>query len=61
MRTIGILPARLSSTRLPRKPLLAETGKTLIQHTWEAASQARSLDEVIVAADCTELARCYLL
>ncbi|MDB4680239.1 3-deoxy-manno-octulosonate cytidylyltransferase, partial [Planctomycetaceae bacterium] len=39
MRVVGILPARLSSTRLARKPLLAETGKTLIQHTWEAASQ----------------------
>lgn len=56
MRAIGILPARLTSTRLPRKPLLAETGKTLIQHTWEAAMRARSLDGVIVAADCSELA-----
>lgn len=56
MRAIGILPARLTSTRLPRKPLLAETGKPLIQHTWEAALRARSLDGVIVAADCTELA-----
>src|SRR6056297_2704914 len=56
MRVVGILPARLTSSRLPRKPLLAETGKTLIQHTWEAASQATSLDEVIVAADCEELA-----
>ncbi|MDG2390060.1 MAG: 3-deoxy-manno-octulosonate cytidylyltransferase [Planctomycetaceae bacterium] len=56
MRVVGILPARLSSTRLARKPLLAETGKTLIQHTWEAASQAKSLDAVIVAADCDELA-----
>jgi len=56
MRIVGILPARLTSTRLPRKPLLAETGKTLIQHTWEAASRATSLDAVIVAADCDELA-----
>jgi 3-deoxy-manno-octulosonate cytidylyltransferase (CMP-KDO synthetase) len=56
MRAIGILPARLNSTRLPRKPLLAETGKPLIQHTWEAAMRARSLDAVIVAADCNELA-----
>lgn len=55
MEAVGILPARLTSTRLPRKPLLAETGKTLIQHTWEAACAARSLREVIVAADCEEL------
>ena len=32
-----VIPARLASTRLPRKLLLAETGKPLIQHTYEAA------------------------
>ena len=36
-----VIPARLASTRLPRKLLLAETGKPLIQHTYEAAQQAR--------------------
>ena len=35
-----IIPARLASTRLPRKLLLCETGKTLLQHTYEAASRA---------------------
>lgn len=47
----GIIPARLESTRLPRKMLLAETGKPLIQHTWEAAKRCPALDEVIVATD----------
>ena len=56
MRTYGILPARLHSSRLPRKLLLAETGKHLIQYTWEAACRARSLDEVIVATDSPEIA-----
>lgn len=56
MPIVGILPARLFSTRLARKPLLSETGKTLIQHTWEAASSAASLDEIVVAVDCQELA-----
>ncbi len=32
-----VIPARLASTRLPRKLLLRETGKSLIQHTYEAA------------------------
>ena len=32
-----IIPARLASTRLPRKLLLRETGKTVLQHTYEAA------------------------
>ncbi|NDD27785.1 MAG: 3-deoxy-manno-octulosonate cytidylyltransferase, partial [Proteobacteria bacterium] len=31
------IPARLSSTRLPRKMLLAETGRPLVEHTWRAA------------------------
>ena len=36
-----IVPARLASTRLPRKLLLRETGKTVLQHTYEAARRAR--------------------
>ena len=55
MRVSGIIPARLQSTRLPRKLLLAETGRPLIQYTWEAACRATSLSEVIVAADDAEL------
>lgn len=37
MKAVIIIPARLESTRLPRKLLLAKTGKPLIQHTWEQA------------------------
>jgi 3-deoxy-manno-octulosonate cytidylyltransferase (CMP-KDO synthetase) len=53
---IGIIPARLASTRLPRKLLLRGTGKLLIQHTWESARRARSLSEVVVATDSPEIA-----
>jgi 3-deoxy-manno-octulosonate cytidylyltransferase (CMP-KDO synthetase) len=56
MRVCGILPARLQSSRLPCKLLLAETGKPLLQYTWEQARRARSLDEVIVATDSSEIA-----
>jgi 3-deoxy-manno-octulosonate cytidylyltransferase (CMP-KDO synthetase) len=56
MRSTIIIPARLASTRLPRKLLLAETGKTLIQHTCEAASRATRPEGVLVAADCEEIA-----
>lgn len=52
----GIIPARLESTRLPRKMLLAETGKPLIQHTWEAVKRAMCLDRVVVATDSEEIA-----
>src|SRR5260221_12801768 len=58
-RTISspiVIPARLASTRLPRKLLLRETGKPLIQHTYEAALRATRPKQVLVAADCEEIA-----
>lgn len=55
MKAIGIIPARLASTRLPRKLLLDETGKTLLQHTWEAARQATLLDRLVIATDDQEI------
>ena len=51
-----VIPARLASTRLPRKLLLCETGKPLIQHTYEAASLAAHLLGICVAADHDEIA-----
>jgi len=56
MRAIGIIPARLASSRLPRKLLLAETGRTLLEYTWRAALKSKTLDELIVAADSQEIA-----
>jgi 3-deoxy-manno-octulosonate cytidylyltransferase (CMP-KDO synthetase) len=56
MGVVGVIPARLQSTRLPRKLLLAETGKPLIQYVWEAASRSKSLDRVLVATDSEEIA-----
>src|SRR5687768_12587934 len=52
-----VIPARLASTRLPRKLLLAETGKPLIQHTYEAARQAKLPSGLVVAADHEEIAQ----
>jgi 3-deoxy-manno-octulosonate cytidylyltransferase (CMP-KDO synthetase) len=57
---IGYIPARLASTRLPGKLLLADTGKPLLQHTWEAARRARSLIDVVVASDSAEIAETVL-
>lgn len=55
MSVVGVIPARLQSTRLPRKLLLAETGRPLVQYAWASASRAKSLDAVIVAADSEEI------
>ena len=51
-----VIPARLQSTRLPRKMLLRETGKTLIQHTFEAARRARKPRGICIATDHEEIA-----
>jgi 3-deoxy-manno-octulosonate cytidylyltransferase (CMP-KDO synthetase) len=56
MAIVGIIPARFGSTRLPGKPLLAATGKPLIQHVVEAARQATRLDRIIVATDDDRIA-----
>ena len=56
MNSYIVIPARLESTRLPRKLLLCETGKTLIQHTYEAACRAKLPRGVRVAADHEEIA-----
>lgn len=56
MPVYGLIPARLESSRLPRKLLLNQTGKPLLQYVWEAAQAAASLDEVIVATDSSEIA-----
>jgi len=46
-----VIPARLASTRLPGKLLLRETGKSVIQHTYEAAARANLPQGVTVATD----------
>jgi 3-deoxy-manno-octulosonate cytidylyltransferase (CMP-KDO synthetase) len=48
---VAVVPARFASTRLPGKPLLAETGKPLIQHVVEQVRKCPGLDRVVVATD----------
>src|SRR4029079_8800029 len=57
-QVFGLIPARVASTRLPRKLLLAETGRSLLQHTWESARRARTLSDVVIATDSAEIAAC---
>lgn len=49
-KSLVVIPARLGSTRLPSKPLLKETGKYMIQHTYEAVVKSKA-DKVVVATD----------
>lgn len=58
MKTIGVIPARLGSTRLHEKVLKPIGGRPMIQHVWERASQAKRLAEVIVACDDLRIKDC---
>ncbi len=49
--TLGVIPARFASTRLPGKPLVDLNGKPMIQWVWEAARTARQIDRLVVATD----------
>ncbi|MBP9732860.1 MAG: 3-deoxy-manno-octulosonate cytidylyltransferase [Candidatus Omnitrophica bacterium] len=55
MQTIGVIPARLGSTRLARKVLMDLGGKPVIQHVYERTRKSRLLDDVIVACDDDEI------
>ncbi len=55
-QVIAIIPARLGSTRLPRKPLVRIHGKPLIQWVYENAKRFACLDEVLLATDSAEVA-----
>ncbi|HMP80415.1 MAG TPA: 3-deoxy-manno-octulosonate cytidylyltransferase [Pirellulaceae bacterium] len=46
-----VIPARLGSTRLPRKMLLAETGMTLLEHTYRSAKTSLTAERVVIATD----------
>jgi len=54
---VGIIPARLGSTRFPGKVLASKTGKPLIQHVWESARGAWSVSRLVVACDDQKVAR----
>ena len=51
METVCVIPARLESTRFPRKLLQTIDGKPLLQYVYENAKRARRVDRVIVACD----------
>jgi 3-deoxy-manno-octulosonate cytidylyltransferase (CMP-KDO synthetase) len=50
-RILGIIPARFASSRFPGKPLAIIAGKSMLQHVYERASQARYLTKVMIATD----------
>ena len=52
---IAIIPARLASTRLPRKVLREIAGQPMIARVYEAAKQSPLLQDVVIATDSEEV------
>jgi len=52
---VAIIPARLASTRLPRKVLREIAGQPMIARVYEAAKQSPLLSDVIIATDSDEV------
>jgi 3-deoxy-manno-octulosonate cytidylyltransferase (CMP-KDO synthetase) len=55
MQAVAIIPSRIASTRLPRKPLRDILGKPMLQRVYEAARACQGLSDVIVATDSDEI------
>jgi len=51
---IGVIPARIGSTRFPKKILADIEGKPMVAHVAERALKAKKLDRVIIAIDAEE-------
>jgi 3-deoxy-manno-octulosonate cytidylyltransferase (CMP-KDO synthetase) len=59
---LGIVPARLASTRLPNKPLYPILGRPLIEWVWRRVETMSVLDHAVVATDSDEVAQvCHAL
>jgi 3-deoxy-manno-octulosonate cytidylyltransferase (CMP-KDO synthetase) len=56
IHTLGVIPARLASTRLPRKVLREIAGRPMLAWVYEAARACPQLDEVLIATDSEEVA-----
>ncbi|MGH9361391.1 MAG: cytidylyltransferase domain-containing protein, partial [Thermoanaerobaculia bacterium] len=50
-----VIPARLGSTRFPRKVLARDTGRYLVQHVWEGVAGTPGVSRVVIATDSVEV------
>ncbi len=55
VKVLGVIPARLESTRLPRKALAPICGRPMIVWVYEGAQRAACLERLVVATDSEEI------
>lgn len=58
LKIVGVIPARLHSTRLGEKVLLSIDGRPMIQHVWERAKASEKLQDLIIACDHPRIENC---
>ena len=51
---LGVIPARLNSTRFPSKVIFPLNGKPIIEHVYDKVLQSKLLNKVVVAIDSEE-------
>ncbi len=57
MKTIGVIPARWGATRFEGKIIANLLGKPVVQHVWENARKAKTLDDLVIACDDERIMR----
>ena len=57
MRTVIIVQARMTSTRLPGKVLRTVLGKPLLEYQWERLKKVRGADEIVIATTINDTDR----
>ena len=48
---LGVIPARLNSTRFPNKVIFSLNGKPIVEHVYNKAIQSNLIDKLVVAVD----------
>ena len=48
---LGVIPARLNSTRFPNKVIFSLKGKPIVEHVYDKVSQCESIDKLVIAVD----------
>jgi 3-deoxy-manno-octulosonate cytidylyltransferase (CMP-KDO synthetase) len=56
LRVVGVIPARLGSTRLAKKVLRTIAGRPMVEWVWRAGAASGLMDPVVVATDAEEVA-----
>ena len=58
-RIVGVIPARIGSTRLQRKPLRLIANRPMVEWVWRAAQASGLMQAVVVATDSEEIAAVF--